>query len=156
MLDMNYVISGFLFDFSYVSWYELVVCTREHIPENADKAIRWWRSPCSNLWLLKSEAKLFSEDVEDWWRVVRLFWGFKLLSLETFNSLGNNYCYKWNLRVLKLPWWCQQRKSDFFIQSLIDIISEKKKCNILSLCIYSRKDYFILLKRLLLVCYWSP
>lgn len=58
---------------------KLVVCKREHIPEKANKAIRWWGFPCSNRRSLESEAKLFSEDVpHDQWRVVRLFWGFKL------------------------------------------------------------------------------
>lgn len=59
---------------------KLAVCTRQHIPENANKAVIWWGLPCSNLWPLKSEGKLFSEDVpQHWWKVVRLSWGFKLL-----------------------------------------------------------------------------
>lgn len=71
---------GFNLTAHMVHGMKLVVCITEHIPENANKAIIWWGLPCSNLWPLKSEGKLFSEDVpQDRWKVVRLSWGFKLL-----------------------------------------------------------------------------
>lgn len=120
---------------SKINKIKLVACRREHMAENTNRAIRWWGLPCSNFWPLKSEAKLFSKDVpQDWWRVVRLSWGFRLLSFGNSQFFWEQLLLKMKLSGLNLPWRCQQKKSNFFMQSLSYVISERKK-NIF--CLYA-------------------